>query len=72
MNPVPFAALANARAGKRPLWLVWSEGYSLLGRRCEQMVTELDKVRPRHEIVITKRGEDAPTEQAWLYRFDPN
>lgn len=72
VDPVAFAALVNARSANRPVWLVWSEGYSLLGHRCESMVTALDNLRPRHDIVVTKLGTGAPTEQAWLYRFDPN
>ena len=68
VDPIPYADIADARAGNRPIWLVWSEGYSLLGQRCEDIFTELGDLRPHH-VVVTAAGD---AERAWLYRFDPN
>jgi hypothetical protein len=67
VEPIPFADVAHAEAGNRPIWLVWSEGYPLLGQRCEAIFTELGALRPNH-VVVTAAGD---AERAWLYRFDP-
>jgi hypothetical protein len=68
VEPTPYALVAHARAGNRPIWLVFSEGYSLLGQRCEAILTELAELRPHH-VVVTAAGD---AERAWLYRFDPS
>jgi hypothetical protein len=71
VEPLPFAEMVDARAGSRPVWLVWSENFSMLGRRCENLVAKLGDLRPSHDIVITPHGTGEPQERAWLYRFAP-
>jgi uncharacterized membrane protein len=66
IDPIQFADYVDQRAGHRAIWLVWAEGYPLLGQRCEQILTELGRLRS-NRVVVTAAGENEP---AWLYRFD--
>lgn len=70
LSPERFARIASAKAGTHALWFVWSEGFALLDRRCEDIVSDLNDLRPHHKIIVTPPGTGEPDERGWLYRYD--
>ena len=68
-SPRRFAARVHARARSGSVWLVWSPGYRTLGTACENVVNELERVRPGGEVVTVADGPNG--EVVELRRFEP-
>jgi uncharacterized membrane protein len=64
-DPSAFVQEVLARAGDRPIWIVWQGGYRTLIGQCEAVVDGLTTARP-HAILV--RASDA-FEPASLWRF---
>ena len=67
-EPEAFAAELHERAGQGTVWLVWSQGYRTLGRKCERSVDALKVLRPGGQAVVPSGGE---FEHMWLYQYGP-
>lgn len=66
--PGAFALDLHERAADRTIWLAWSGGYRTLDRRCEEVATELQRLRGGVRAVVPSGSE---FEHMWLYEFAP-
>ncbi len=69
-SPERFAEEALARAGDRPVWLVWAGTYTTHEKTCEQLLTALARARPGATNPVADQGDEY-FEHASLYRFPP-
>ncbi|HET7720120.1 MAG TPA: hypothetical protein VFK43_09155, partial [Acidimicrobiales bacterium] len=69
-TPAQFAELVDARAtDAHTVWLVWSEGYRTVGKKCRRTVNALRKLRRGGAAV---RASGPQFEHAWLYQYGPD
>jgi hypothetical protein len=69
-TPAEFARLIDAKAtDAHTIWLVWSEGYRTVGKKCTRTVNELKKLRRGGSAV---RASGPQFEHAWLYQYGPD
>jgi hypothetical protein len=69
-SPKQFAEMIDARAtDAHTVWLVWSESYRTVGKKCTRTVNELKKLRRGGAAV---RASGPQFEHAWLYQYGPD
>jgi len=69
-TPAQFAELVDAKAtDAQTVWLVWSEGYRTVGKKCRRTVNALKKLRRGGAAV---RASGPQFEHAWLYQYGPD
>lgn len=68
-SPAAFALEALARAGARPIWLVWSGTYGTHQGTCEDLANQLQRARPEGMPVVL--GSTVAFEQANAFLYPP-
>lgn len=66
-DPAAFADEAVARAGDRPVWLVWSGAYSTHEGTCEALANELQRLRPGGAPVVLADSAAYEPSNSFLY-----